>query len=158
MTFIFIQNIFHFLIMLCYPGLFTDRGNLAPEFSATISSVFKVLHQVEETLLRWRQKGPTLSLLCGPSISHIFCVNVQYTLWTFLVYVGDTDCTKCCSPHKESKPTCCAVLLLICNYISNMVWPDLLAIFRESHAAMFQLRIISCGYTATQLCGYTIVV
>jgi len=39
-----------------------------------------------------------------------------------------------------------------------MVWPDLLAIFRESHAAMFQLRIISCGYTATQLCGYTIVV
>jgi len=28
-----------------------------------------------------------------------------------------------------------------------MFQPDLLAIFRESYAAMFQLRIISFGYT-----------
>jgi len=35
-----------------------------------------------------------------------------------------------------------------------MFQPDLLAIFRESYAVMFQLRIISCGYKCCFVYNY----
>jgi len=47
--------------------------------------------------------------------------------------------------HKESKLTCCTVLIF--SQISNMFRPDWLAIFMESYAAIFQIRIISYGYS-----------
>ena len=37
------------------------------------------------------------------------------------------------------------------------VWPDLLAMFRQSHAAMFQLTIISCGHDCCFVYNYEVI-
>jgi len=42
----------------------------------------------------------------------------------------------------------------ICSFLSNMFRPHLLGIFMESYAAMYQLRIISCGYSCCCVYSY----
>ena len=59
----------------------------------------------------------------------VVIIILYYTFFMQLYYI-----------HKESKPTCCTILFFICSLISKMLQSDLLAIFRESYAVMFQLK------------------
>jgi hypothetical protein len=70
-----------------------------------------------------------------------FITSVNLLFWFYIIHFPSNYM----KVHQESRPTCCTVLLFISISISIMFRPDLLAICRESYAAMFKLRIISCA-------------
>jgi hypothetical protein len=98
----------------------------------------------------------------------IICNNLPALYQWYMTFMSQTACyISLCTKHYKNVPCKYIIFtkdqnqlaahysIVICSYISNMFLPDLLANLRESHAAMFQLRIVQCGYKCLVCCLYT---